>query len=251
MRVAFGFAFMLHKTEDASVAIFRDFVKVLLMNSRAKVLLGLGLLAAAPASFAQYTLDLTGIGNGTVADGVYVSPYQGTVSEGANAIYSGYMICDDFNTESYLNMPWTATTTAASALDGSEKFGTSVMFGGTTYTAQQAYNAAGWLANGLLANLNNTATQINYSFAIWDLFDGQTTSPAGGSATLEQQALSAAAGGYIASNVSVFSPTPRNASQEFLVVRAAPEIDATAASGALTLLLGGVLIASSRRKYQA
>ena len=50
------------------------------MNRRAKVLLGLGLLAAAPACFAQYTMDLTGVGNGTVADGVYVSPYQGTVA---------------------------------------------------------------------------------------------------------------------------------------------------------------------------
>jgi hypothetical protein len=242
----FGFAFMLHNGDDACVAIFPE---VLLMNRRVKVLLGLGLLAAAPASFAQYSLDLTGVGNGTVSDGVYVSPYVGTISQGNNVIYSGYMICDDFNTESYLNTPWSATTTAASALDGSEKFGTSVLFGGTTYTAQQAYNAAGWLANGLIANLSSTTSQINYSFAIWDLFDGQTTSAA--VTTLEQDALSAAAGGYVASNVSVYTPNPVNASQEFLVVRPAPEIDATAATGALTLLLGGVLVVSSRRKLQA
>jgi hypothetical protein len=224
------------------------------MNSRAKVLLGLGLLAAAPASFAQYSLDLTGVGNGTVADGVYVSPYQGTVSQGANVIYSGYMICDDFNTESYLNTPWNATTTAASALNGSEKFGSSVLFGGVNYTAQEAYNAAGWLANGLLANLSNTTNQINYSFAIWDLFDGQTTS--GAVTSLEQQALTQAAGGYVASNVAVYTPNgpgpnPKDASQEFLVVRPAPEIDATAASGALTLLVGGVLVVASRRKLLA
>jgi hypothetical protein len=125
------------------------------------------------------------------------------------------------------------------------------MFGGITYTAQQAYNAAGWLANGLLANLSNTTSQINYSFAIWDLFDGQTTNPSGGAATLEQQALSQAAGGYTASNVSVFTPNPKDASQEFLVVRPAPEIDATAASGALTLLVGGILVVGARRKLQA
>ena len=106
------------------------------MNRRAKVLLGLGLLAAAPACFAQYTLDLTGVGNGTVADGVYVSPYQGTVMQGTSVNFSGYMICDDFNTESYLNTPWNATTTTAGALNGSEKFGSagSVMFSGNTYT---------------------------------------------------------------------------------------------------------------------
>jgi hypothetical protein len=246
MKDVFAFAFMLHNGEDARVA---KLAEVLLMNRRAKILLGLGLLAAAPASFAQYTLDLTGVGNGTVSDGVYVSPYQGTVSQGANVIYSGYLICDDFNTPSYLNTPWTATTTAAGALNGSEKFGSSVLFGGTTYTAQQAYNAAGWLANGLLANLSNTTNQINYSFAIWDLFDGQTTSTS--VTALEQQALSAATSGYVASNVSVYTPNPKNASQEFLVVRPAPEIDASAATSALTLLLGGVLVVGARRKLQA
>ena len=226
------------------------------MKRRAKVLLGLGLLAAAPASFAQYSLDLTGVGNGTVADGVYVSPYQGTVSQGPNVIYSGYVICDDFNTESYLNTPWNATTTAAGALDGSEKFGSSIVFGGTTYTVQQAYNAAGWLANGLLANLSNTTSQTNYAFAIWDLFDGQTTDPSGGATTLEQKALSAAAGGYVASNVTVYTPdgpgpNPKDASQEFLVVHPAPEIDGSAATSALTLLLGGALVVGARRKLQA
>ena len=194
-------------------------------------------------------MDLTGVGNGTVADGVYVSPYQGTV-QGNGINYSGYLICDDFNTESYLNTPWTATMTAAGALNGSEKFGTSVMFGGNTYTAQQAYNAAGWLANGLLANLGNTTTQTNYAFAIWDIFDGQTTNPSGGATALEQAAFAAAASGYVASNVSVFTPNPKNASQEFLVVRPAPEIDATAATGALTLLFGGALVLGSRRKHQ-
>ncbi len=212
------------------------------MNRRAKVLLGLGLLAGAPASFAQYTLDLTGVGNGTVADGVYVSPYQGTV-QGNGVNFAGYMICDDFNTESHLNMPWNATTTSAGALDGSEKF----TFGGNAVTAQQAYNAAGWLANGLLANLGNSATQTNYAFAIWDIFDGQTTDPSGGAISLEANAFTAVSTGYVASNVSVFTPNPLNASQEFLVVRPAPEIDPALATSALTLLLGGALVISGRR----
>jgi hypothetical protein len=172
--------------------------------------------------------------------------------QGNGLNYSGYLICDDFNTESYLNTPWNATTTAAGALDGSEKF----TFGGNTYTAQQAYNAAGWLANGLLANLGNTTTQTNYAFAIWDIFDGQTTNPSGGATALEQAAFAQATNGYVASNVSVFTPdgpgaNPKDASQEFLMVRPAPEIDATSATSALTLLLGGSLIVGSRRKQQA
>ena len=31
-------------------------------------------------AFADYTIDLTGVGNGAVANGVYVSPYQGTIT---------------------------------------------------------------------------------------------------------------------------------------------------------------------------
>lgn len=217
------------------------------MRGNFKVWMGLGLLAVAPASFAQYTLDLTGVGNGTVADGVYVSPYQGTV-QGNGVNFSGYMICDDFNTESYLNTPWSATMTSASELNGSEKFGSSVSFDGTTYTAQQAYNAAGWLANGLLANLGNSTTQINYAFAIWDIFDGQSTNPAGGANALEQEAFQAVVGGYTASDVSVFTPNPVNASQEFLVVRPAPEIDPSLAASAITLLVGGGLVLGGRRK---
>jgi hypothetical protein len=225
------------------------------MYGKLKVLLGLSLIAAAPSAFAQYTVALTGVGNGTVADGVYVSPYQGTIT-GNGISYSGFIICDDFNTPSFVNTSWSATMTDAGALNGSEKFGTSETFtfeGITyTYTAQQAYNAAGWLANNLLSNtnVNNPTSQVNYSFAIWDIFDGQQTDPNGGAAALESQAFSAVSSGYVASNVSVFTPNPVNASQEFLVVRA-PEIDPASAMSGLTLLLGGLAVARGRRSKQA
>jgi hypothetical protein len=222
------------------------------MNGRVKsALIAFGLMAIAPASFAQtYNMNLTSVGNGTVADGVYVSPYVGTIS-GPGVNYAGYMICDDFTTESYLNSPWTATTTNAGSLNGTEKFGSSVVFNGVSYTAQQAYNAAGWLANGLLGNLSNSTTQTNYAFAIWNIFDGQNTDPSGGALTLENAAFSAALSGYTANNVSVFTANPVNLSQEFLVVRPAPEIDPASAASGLTLLIGGVMVLRSRRKQQA
>ena len=166
------------------------------MSVSLKALLGVGLLVIAPASFAQnYSMDLTGVGNGTVADGVYVSPYVGTIS-GPGMSYSGFVICDDFNSEAYLNTPWIATMSNAGALNGTQKFGeapgSTISFGGSSYTIQQAYNAAGWLANGLLANLSNTNVQTNYAFAIWDIFDGQSTDPNGGAQALEAAAFAAA-----------------------------------------------------------
>jgi hypothetical protein len=139
--------------------------------------------------------------------------------------------------------------TNAGALNGTEKFQSNVLFGGTMYSAQQSYNAAGWLANGLMASLNNPTTQVNYSFAIWNLFDGQNTDPSGGAVSLEKAAFSAVANGYVASNVSVFTPNPINASQEFLVVTPtqAPEIDPASAVSALMLLLGGLAVGRGRR----
>jgi hypothetical protein len=215
----------------------------------AAIVFVLGIAGALPA-FAQYNLTLTGVGTGTVADGVYVSPYVGTI-QGNGVSYTGYMICDDFNTESHLNQPWNANSTNAGALDGSEKFPQSIYFNGSTYTAQQAYDAAGWLANGLLSPtvLGNPTPQINYSFAIWDLLDGQSTDPAGGAGALEQQALTAVTNGYVASNVTVYTPTPVTSSQEFLVVRPAqaPELDPSYAMSALSFLAAGIAWVRGRR----
>jgi hypothetical protein len=219
------------------------------MYGKLKVLLGLSLMLVAPGAFAQYTMDLTGVGNGTVANGVYVSPYQGTIT-GNGMSYSGFVICDDFNTESYLNAPWLASMTNAGGLNGTEKFPGTETFDGSTYSAQQTYNAAGWLANGLLNNLDDPNSQVNYSFAIWNVFDGQQTDPRGGALALESAAFSAVKNGYVASNVSVFTPTPLTASQEFLAVRA-PEIDPVSAASGLTLLLGWLAVARGRRSKKA
>jgi hypothetical protein len=222
------------------------------MNAR--YLLASALLAFAPAGFtlqANATLELTGVGTGTVADGVYVSPYVGNVNDGAT--YSGYMICDDFTTESYLNTPWTATVTNAGALGGPVKFTSDVLFGGNLYSAQQAYNAAAWLANGLLSPgiLGNPVNQTNYAFAIWNIFDGQTTDPSGGALGMEKAAFNAVVnGGYVGNNVSVYTPTTWTQSQEFLVVNkmTAPEIDPTSAASSLTLLLGALAVVRGRTK---
>jgi hypothetical protein len=220
------------------------------MYGRLKVLLGCTLIAVAPAAFAQYSMDLTGVGNGVVANGVYVSPYQATIT-GNGITYSGYVICDDFYTDSFLNSQWSASMTSAGALDGSEKFPTTESFNGNTYSAQQAYNAAGWLANGLLNNLSDPNTQVNYSFAIWNIFDGQQMDPSGGALALENAAFAAVNNGYVATNVNVYTPTPINASQEFLVVSSplrAPEIDPTSIASGLSLLLGGLAVVAGRRR---
>jgi len=56
------------------------------MYGKLKVLVGCSLITVTPAAFAQYTINLTGVGNGTVADGVYVSPYQGTITGNGSGV---------------------------------------------------------------------------------------------------------------------------------------------------------------------
>ena len=86
---------------------------------------------------------------------------------------------------------------------------------------------------------------------IWNIFDGQQMDPNGGALALETAAFAAVNNGYVASNVSVFTPHPINASQEFLVVSPpmqAPEIDPASLASGLTLLLGGLAVAGGRRR---
>ena len=70
------------------------------MSGRTVVtILGLLLLASAPVVAAQPTVSfsITGVGSGGSLDGVYTSPYAGTVNGIATPV-----ICDDFANSSYV-----------------------------------------------------------------------------------------------------------------------------------------------------
>ena len=225
-----------------------------------------GIFAIASAGFAQYNMELTGVGDGVVADGVYVSPYVGTISQAGKTVYTGYMICDDFLTESYLDTPWNATETNAGAVGSSVKFGSSSdplpkTGPSAGYTQQQDYDAVAWLANQLVdLPLSNPSPavkleQTDIAFAIWDIFDGATTNPDGGTLTWINAAFAAVKGGYVANNVEVFTASPLNASQEFLVVN--PSVKASEASTPVLLgidlitFFGLFLIFARRRRASA
>lgn len=226
-----------------------------------------GTLAFASSAFAQtYQMELTGVGTGVTYGNVYVSPYVGTISSGGKTVYTGYLICDDFNTDSTLNSPWTAT--ASTAASGGKFNGSTFTIGGSTYSSQQMYGAVAYLATQLLGNLGNAQLQTDYSFAIWDIMDGQSTNPytiTTGTGTITVSTLikqAFAAGGAAAASVDVFTASPVNASQEFLVVGgpavgggpsiSTPEPVAAGVLGAnLVAVLGLLLLMRRRRGSQA
>lgn len=194
------------------------------------------------------TMTLTGVGAGHVLDGVYTSPYTGTVGGVANTP----VICDDFADDSYIGESWSATVSTVASLAGNVKWGSET-------NAQQNYEIAAWLAEQLFSPSNTAATTEDISFAIWLALD-----PSGVqtylTSTYPDAATLSAAEGWIStaenaittqdltaadfSNVLVYTPVagtavncnggpcPANSPQEFLVV------DAPEPGSVLLLMLG-------------
>ena len=216
------------------------------------------LLVFASVGFAQYTMTLTGLGDGATFGGVFVSPYWGTI-QGNGVNYTGYMICDDYATHSELNQSWNATGENATNIDSGVKFD-AVSYHG--HTAQEGYDAVAYLASQLMSGSNflNYNAQVNYSYAIWDVMNpGLNILPNSGG-TLVQNLINTAflntASGYSGPAVTVFTPYPNlNASQEFLVVGgpaiATPEPAAAAVLGFDLLSLAAIVFFMRRHRVRA
>jgi len=192
-----------------------------------KQILRLGLVGGSaffcflPTASAQVSMDLTGV-NGNSYDGVYTSPYYATINGVATTV-----ICDDFETESYLGETWLAkVTNVASVVGGSST---------AKFTPAQNYDAVANLATQLLSVPASSEQAIILSYAIWDVFDQSgvqawLANPSNGGDTLGISALALAdasaalsatytTGEY--SNVTIYTSTA-SSPQEFISV-AAPE----------------------------
>jgi hypothetical protein len=146
------------------------------------------LLVATGPLGAQVTFDLTGVGSGTVLDGIYTSPYTATI----NGVPQINAICDDFSDESYNPEDWTADVTSVSSLGSTVD--STLMWGGAsgnvtigsnhdswTLTQVQAYDVAAVLANEIVSAPAGSQYQQDLSYALWGLFDpdGTATNPWG------------------------------------------------------------------------
>jgi hypothetical protein len=227
-----------------------------------------GFLIFASVGFAQpqYQMALTGTYNQDNWGGAYVSPYTGTIT-GNGINYSGDIICDDYTTDVDIGDTWTATAENTTGVNTQVKF----TAGYSNYSEQQTYDAAAWLANQLLApaSLDNGTVQADYSYAIWNIFDpGLTTlngqngyGPDGGALALINEAFAQVTGGYVANNVTVYTPCEASLgncgagittnSQEYLVVRGAVQTPEPAAASVLGFdLLSVLAILFLLRRYR-
>jgi hypothetical protein len=178
------------------------------MRNGIKPMLGavLVLLSLGAGLQAADTLQLTTVGASAVMGGVYTSPYGVSVNGGPTTL----MICDDFTTDSYVGLTWTATETTLSQISNSSvaglKFATAPysttpgIVGGPSNVGID-YATAAVLAAQLMSLPNigtpaeNAEMAGELSFAIWGVFDTnllQNTSTGYGTLTAGQ--LSAALG---------------------------------------------------------
>ena len=205
------------------------------------------LLCFASSAFATQ-MQLTGVGEGYAMGGVYIGPYTATIGGVPTEV-----ICDDFTTDISVGMSWTADAYTLSQVtpSGPQKFTTPEWQG---YTIQNEYDAAALLAEQLMqpSNMNDPALAGYYSYAIWTIFDpsavngygaGNALTPAQVSQVdaLRTTALADAGAGQAPSgSVTLYTPNPLRASQEFLVVTT-PEPPAPATLGIDLLALAALI----------
>ena len=202
-------------------------------------------------AIAEVNMTLTGVGTGANMGGVYTSPYVASI----NGV-STYVICDDFTTDVWVGDTWEANEYTLSEVgsSGPQKFTTPDR---SPYSIQQEYDAAAVLAEDVMANIGNATLAGEYSYAIWTLFDPAAIDGYGGnSLTGSQQSAvnsfrtaaltQAASGGASGLDVSIYTPNPLGAAQEFLVVNA-PEASLPATLGfELVALVGGIFLMRRR-----
>jgi hypothetical protein len=186
----------------------------------------MALTLCVPAMFAD-TLTLTGVNpSGANLGGAYTGPYVATL----NGVTSILVICDDFQTHTSLNELLNVTETSVSDLTGPDA-NQVVKFDRDNALGQQAdYMTAAYLATQLVGVDQSTsagrlqASLLNY--ALWSLFYGDAVNSL--NASQQTIALSYLADAQTAtsfytvdmfSNVSIWTPTPNGAAQEFLSVR--------------------------------
>lgn len=136
------------------------------------------LLLLSPLASSQTYLTLQDGGNNGVVGGIYVGPYDATLSTGPGAPGTNVqIICDDFEHEVSPGQSWYANVTSVSSITNST---TGLVWSGHTaggsalgvgsFGLQQGYDAMAFLATQLMGTTDKTMAGY-LAYAIWAVFD--------------------------------------------------------------------------------
>jgi hypothetical protein len=218
-------------------------------KSKSWYLAAAAFICFAPGVFAQnVTMELIAPPAGPSLGGIYISPYTALIGapNQTQAVITGvatYVICDDFTTDVSINTPpWQAIGTNVASLQGETTPDNTLKFDHGSTAAQAAqqmldYTIAAYLAVEIMQAkaAGDVTKQGDLSFSLWGLFDPTSVDPngplsghwiAGTDLTNANQYLTEARNAVLTqgltptdfANVTVYSPTPQSASQEYLTV---------------------------------
>jgi hypothetical protein len=206
----------------------------------------------------RVTMQLLAPPPGNTLAGVYTSPYTALI-DGVPTL----VICDDFSTEVTTNTaPWEATAVTVAELASLPPSAVKYTAGtieGNAIDQDTAYTIAAYLAVAIMSTDQSTVEGQTLagelSFSLWGLFDptaftfltGQNLTNAlnflvNAQATVQNQNLTVSS----FPNVTVYTPDPLSASQEFLRV-SLPEPAFVAVLGGDLLVVAALILVGRRR----
>ena len=245
------------------------------------------LLIGCSVAQATQQMELVNAGYGNVMGGVYTSPYG--ILVGGSGGTTLQLICDDFKTDISLNQTWSANETTLTQITASDVQGLKF---GTLANAVADYATAALLAAELMSLPNQTGQNATlageYSYALWAVFDpallslpysssgyytgyGYLSSTQMSAIQTDLSTAQAAVasvintttdtvnlsslfvGQFPLESLTIYTPSPTSASQEFLAVTIDPPPPAAAEPAypgvlALDLFVVVALIAFLRRR---
>lgn len=161
------------------------------MKIRSSLMLGGMLVALSANALADSSLTLTNANpSGANMGGVYTSPYVGTISGVGSDIN---IICDDFTDEVYLGETWNVISTNFAQMSTTGTANQNVLWdtGATALTQAQGYLTVAILTSELLS-INSASTQAqDLSFAIWDVFNPNSSAGLSDSTNINNLLLAA------------------------------------------------------------
>jgi hypothetical protein len=102
-------------------------------------------------------MTLTNAGS-NIANGVYIGPYTAQIDGNTFKV-----ICDDYNSETYLNESWTATALTFDQVLTGGKFANQA-------DSTARYSKVGWLATELMDHAADPGVTADIQFALWSVF---------------------------------------------------------------------------------